>query len=129
MNAHFEQNGLDAKLVWNKIYDLVIKTIISIESTVVESVQKLGLHSTNCFELYGFDVLIDSDLHPWLMEVNLSPSMNTDSPLDMSIKSNLIADTFTLIGIRSFDRRKERSTVLTSRQQKRKRVPGRNSRG
>ena len=38
LNAHFESIGIDNKLVWNKVYDLVIKTIISIESTVVESV-------------------------------------------------------------------------------------------
>jgi len=55
----------------------------------------------------GFDVLIDSDLKPWLLEVNLSPSLACDSPLDMNIKSNLITDTFNLIGLKRFDRKKE----------------------
>lgn len=49
--------------------------------------------------MYGFDVLIDSDLKPWLLEVNLSPALGTDSPLDTYIKSNLLADTFNLIDI------------------------------
>ena len=37
---------------------------------------------------------------PWLLEVNLSPSLATDSPLDVKIKSNLILDTFNLIGVK-----------------------------
>ena len=56
-------------------------------------------HPSNCFELLGFDVLLDQDLKPWLLEVNLSPSMNTDSPLDIKIKSQLITDLFNLVGI------------------------------
>ena len=53
----------------------------------------------NCFEVLGFDVLIDDNLDPWLLEVNLSPSMNCDSPLDQKIKGELIADLFTLTGV------------------------------
>jgi tubulin polyglutamylase TTLL5 len=41
------------------------------------------------------------------MEINLSPSLACDSPLDTEIKSNLISDTFNLIGIKQFDRRAE----------------------
>lgn len=69
--------------------------------------KKNGTHRTNCFEILGFDILVDSDLKPWLLEVNLSSSMVCDSPLDMSIKSNLICDTFNLIGVKRFDRKKE----------------------
>ena len=63
--------------------------------------------SSNCFELFGFDILLDSDLKPWLLEVNLSPSLATDSPLDHNIKSTLISDTFNLVGLKRFDRKKE----------------------
>lgn len=69
--------------------------------------KKNAMHRTNCFEILGFDVLIDSDLKPWLLEVNLSPSLATDSPLDHTIKSTLLTDAFNLVGIKRFDRKKE----------------------
>jgi tubulin polyglutamylase TTLL5 len=57
--------------------------------------------------VFGFEILIDSDLKPWLLEVNLSPSLATDSPLDLTIKSTLLTDVFNLSGIKRFDRKKE----------------------
>lgn len=73
------------------------------------------MHRTNCFEILGFDVLIDSDLKPWLLEVNLSPSLATDSPLDMTIKSNLVTDVFNVIGMKKFDRKKESMNKIKHR--------------
>jgi hypothetical protein len=54
-------------------------------------------------ELYGFDILIDSNLKPWLLEVNLSPSLGCDSPLDVRLKSAMLADLLTLVGIPAVD--------------------------
>jgi len=41
------------------------------------------------YELFGFDILLDSKLKPWLIEVNISPSLHSSSPLDLDVKSPL----------------------------------------
>lgn len=64
-------------------------------------------YSQNCFELLGFDILIDSELNPWLLEVNLSPSLGCDSTLDQRIKAALVSDLFTLTGITPLEKRKQ----------------------
>lgn len=93
-------SGVDTELVMVRIYDLIIKTVITAESTVVGLVRKYDLSRNNCFDLFGFDILLDESLRPWLLEVNLSPSLATESPLDLNIKSNLVSEIFSLIGIR-----------------------------
>lgn len=107
--------GVDTNFLTSRIYDLVIKTIIAIEPEVVLMVRKLALGRNNCFDLLGFDVIIDSNLKPWLLEVNLSPSLATDSPLDLFIKGNLISDTLNLVGVRMFDRKKECMNKIKAR--------------
>ena len=64
-----------------------------------------------CFELYGFDILLDAKLKPWLLEVNISPSLSSSSPLDKKIKTMLICDTLNLVGVYPYDRKQyERET-------------------
>lgn len=46
-----------------------------------------------CFEILGFDVFLDQQLKPWIIEVNHDPSFETDSGLDFKIKRDLIKDT------------------------------------
>lgn len=57
----------------------------------------------SCFEVLGFDILIDSNLKPWLIEINMSPSMNTDSPLDLKIKGNMVSELLNMTGVIPLD--------------------------
>jgi tubulin polyglutamylase TTLL6/13 len=57
------------------------------------------LENSLCFQIFGFDIFIDQDLKPWLIEVNHSPSLCTDSPLDYNIKKNLVRDTIHMLGL------------------------------
>jgi len=42
------------------------------------------IYSPNCFQILGVDVLLDSSLQPWLLEVNARPSMDISNPLRLS---------------------------------------------
>lgn len=74
--------GIDSDSLFRKIEDIVLKTIISSEPILNNAFEMFVPHRSNCFELLGFDILIDSNLNPWLLEVNLSPSLACDSLLD-----------------------------------------------
>jgi len=52
-----------------------------------------------CFEILGIDVILDSDLKPWLLEVNHTPSFGTDTPFDYEVKSGVIRDSILLMNI------------------------------
>ena len=52
------------------------------------------------FQILGVDVLVDEDAKPWLLEVNQSPSLTTDTPLDEAIKYDMVYDTINLIGLK-----------------------------
>ena len=50
------------------------------------------------YELYGFDVLINNKMKPWLMEVNMCPSLNLKTSIDKEVKLPLLTDIMNLIG-------------------------------
>ncbi|KIZ01611.1 putative tubulin polyglutamylase TTLL1 [Monoraphidium neglectum] len=66
-----------------------------IEALVVHTlraVQPVMVNDKHCFELYGFDVILDDALKPWLIEVNASPSLSTTTKADRLLKSRVISD-------------------------------------
>lgn len=99
LRAHFERCGLSYDQVRMDIEDIVVKTLLSIEHKLFTAADSCLQYRNNCFELLGFDILIDAAQKPWLLEVNLSPSLGCDSALDLRIKSGLIVDLLNLVGV------------------------------
>ena len=60
-------------------------------------------HKDNCFQLFGFDIMFDDNLRPWLIEINFAPSLACPSPLDLGLKSQVVSDFLNLAGVQPFD--------------------------
>ncbi|XP_049950814.1 tubulin monoglutamylase TTLL4-like isoform X1 [Schistocerca serialis cubense] len=96
--SYLEKDGVDVKALWDSLVDLVIKTIISGESSISQ-LTRANLVSRYCsYELFGIDVLLDEALKPWLLEVNISPSLHSSSPLDLAVKGPMVCDLMNMAG-------------------------------
>ncbi|XP_073827371.1 tubulin tyrosine ligase-like 4B isoform X2 [Musca autumnalis] len=85
-----EERGVNTKRLWATLRNLVIKALISGEGGLNRMYRQNVNFRYNCFELFGFDVLLDENLVPWLLEINISPSLHSDLPLDLHVKGPLI---------------------------------------
>lgn len=82
--------GLEAS---NKLFYEMDQIIIH----SLKSVQNVIINDRHCFECYGYDILIDADLKPWLMEVNASPSLSVTTEEDRTIKLSLLRDIYQVV--------------------------------
>ncbi|XP_052279832.1 tubulin polyglutamylase ttll6-like isoform X12 [Dreissena polymorpha] len=108
-NRWMREKGYDVDKMWNDIDDVIIKTLISAHSVLKHNYRTCfpnHVKGSACFEILGFDVMLDRKLRPYVLEVNHSPSFTTDSDLDREIKSALIFDTLQLCNFGACDRRK-----------------------
>ncbi|XP_076633862.1 tubulin monoglutamylase TTLL4 [Colletes latitarsis] len=96
--AYLEREHVNVERLWEAMKDIVVKTMIAGESSI-NSLSKANRSSRYCcYELFGVDILLDENLKPWLLEVNISPSLQSSSPLDIAIKGPLIKNVFNMAG-------------------------------
>jgi len=50
-----------------------------------------------CLELFGFDIMVDQQLKPWLLEVNSAPALSLDGPIDQKVKPSMVRDLIDLV--------------------------------
>ena len=75
---------------------------MNIVSKVVRTVQPKISRRKKCFELLGFDLMVDASYHLWLLEVNTSPAMDystvkTSQAVTETLVKQVLRDTLALV--------------------------------
>jgi tubulin polyglutamylase TTLL4 len=104
LKEYYRTVGVNAERIFAQIKAIVIKTLVSSEAYICSKMHKYACGFGSCYELYGFDVLLDRNLRAWLLEVNIFPSLSLTSPLDTRTKYMLMTDLFNLIGVSPYKR-------------------------
>ncbi|ORC88576.1 putative tubulin-tyrsoine ligase-like protein [Trypanosoma theileri] len=113
-NEWLESSGQDPDEFWERVAHVICKTILVAQpqiANVYNSCFPRNNDGYNCFEILGFDILIDSKMKPWLMEVNHTPSLATDTPLDYNIKHALVTEVWNILDIKTTDRKRDEKKV------------------
>ena len=58
--------------------------------------------------MVGYDFMVDENLNPWLIEINMSPSMEYSTPVTKKMVKQVLQDTAKVIG----SNKKNRNTGL-----------------
>ncbi|KAJ9463341.1 putative alpha-tubulin polyglutamylase Ttll1 [Diplonema papillatum] len=77
--------------------DKLFRTIRFVITHSLKACQQVITNDRHCFELYGYDLLVDSSLRPWLIEVNASPSLSYTTAADRILKQTVVSDTLDII--------------------------------
>ena len=90
-----------------------IKDFITLNLESVKKKLKYG-KGGSCFELFGYDFIIDGDYNPWLIEVNTNPCLEESSQLLCKYMPRMVNDMLKLTLDVAFSQKKGQSCYENS---------------
>ena len=100
---HIERDGHDMRAVHDQIDDIIRLSLISIQPFLANTYHLAVPYNdgkSRCFEILGFDIMLDNNLKPWLLEVNMMPSLSCDSPFDRALKFSVIKGAMKIVDLK-----------------------------
>ena len=93
-----QNNGKNFK---KDIFPQIIK-IIEISAKAVKNKINI-MNRKNCFEIFGYDFILDVNCQPFLLEINTNPGLEESSPLIKMLVPRMIDDALRLTIDRTFE--------------------------
>lgn len=91
----------DPDELMNEVVAVVSQTLALVQPTMAPDIR----HGVDApfFEIYGFDVLIDREFKPYILEINTFPSLTYDTDVDFEVKAPMVAQALSIAGIVDMD--------------------------
>lgn len=83
---YLQSQGYNIEKLWAKMEDITVKTIFAILPDLMVAYRDEippNKNGPQCFQILGFDILIDDNFEPHLLEVNANPSLNLDHEIEI----------------------------------------------
>lgn len=103
--AWLREQGHDDEMLFRRVRDLVALTVIAAREQMRNRLSRISADTSGCYELLGIDCLVDAELNPWILECNLSPSMDVcaapadGGDVEERNKRELVSDMVRLLGL------------------------------
>ena len=104
LKEYFSINGLDYEKLYEEIKDIFIKIVFSVRKKLIENIEKNNLKNSNFYQLLGFDILLDNNLKPILLDVNERCALHDDNAAELVYIYDLIIDTLNIIGVTNIEK-------------------------
>ena len=92
LRKHFEKNNIDLDKIIDRIKDLIIKTVIASESEIFKHGFAFLPNNYMSYNFHGVDIVLDSDLNPWLLEINGATAIGSRSPKIVTFFERMVAE-------------------------------------
>ena len=97
------RNNINYEKLYSEVGDIFIKMMITVREKIIDNIEKTNLQYSNFYHLIGFDIILDENLKPYLLETNRRCGFRNDNDAEKYYTYNIIADTLNIIGLRPKD--------------------------
>ena len=91
IDEHYSDRNINVyKDLVPQMHEIIQKTFNAVRKTIDPNRRKF------CFELFGYDFILDEDFNQWLIEVNTNPCLEESSGILKMLLPRMIEDMFKL---------------------------------
>ena len=94
------RNNISYEKIISEVGDIFIKMMLTVRDKIIKDIQKTKLECSNFYHLIGFDIILDENLKPYLLEANRRCGFRSDNDAEKYYTYNIIADTVNILGLR-----------------------------